>query len=110
MNNETILINLILSGLLGLIGQGIRVVVGINKLQEESSTGNSENAKAVFNSKFDVKQLLLSLFIGFMAGCLAGLIRDDTEITKEVQMAIIAAGYAGTDFVEGILKKFLPSN
>lgn len=108
MNNERVLINLILCGLLGLIGQGIRVVVGLKKLQEESVEKDAQNPKGIFEGQFDARQLWLSLFIGFVAGCLASLARDDDAVTKDVQLAIIAAGYAGTDFIEGVFKKFFP--
>jgi len=110
MDSESTLINLTLYGLLGLIGQGIRVIIGLKKLREESVAEDGQNAKARFEDLFDVRQLLLSLFIGFVAGCLASLARDDEKITKEVQLAIIAAGYAGTDFIEGVFKKILPNN
>ncbi|MGA0558745.1 hypothetical protein ACO2Q8_18955 [Larkinella sp. VNQ87] len=108
---ECILINLLLSGLLGLIGQGIRVIVGLKKLREEATaeaSTSTADAKTAFDNHFDVRQLWLSLFIGFVAGCLANLGRPDGEFTKEVQLAIIAAGYAGTDFIEGVLTKVLP--
>ncbi|GAB3902940.1 hypothetical protein GCM10028803_30490 [Larkinella knui] len=105
---ECILITLLLSGLLGLIGQGIRVIVGLKKLREEAAAENAPNPKAAFDDKFDVRQLWLSLFIGFIAGCLANLGRPKGEFTPEVQLAIIAAGYAGADFIEGAFNKLLP--
>jgi hypothetical protein len=118
MNTEQVLINLLLCGLLGLIGQGIRVIVGLKKLHEEAvdqttlalPEAGSQTTKAVYDDLFDARKLWLSLFIGFMAGCLASLARTDTEFTREVQLAIIAAGYSGTDFIEGIFKKLLPGS
>lgn len=113
MNNDSaeILVNLLLYGLLGLIGQGIRVIVGLKKLREESDVKATapQNAKALFDRQFDGKQLGLSLFIGFVAGCLVSLTRDDKAMDSDVRLAIIAAGYAGTDFIEGVLKKILPT-
>lgn len=110
MDSERILINLILCGLLGLIGQGIRVIVGLKKLREEAETvaTDEQNVKTVYNRQFDVRQLWLSLFIGFVAGCLASLAREEDKFGKDVQLAIIAAGYAGTDFIEGVSKKLFP--
>lgn len=108
MNSENILINLILYGLLGLIGQGIRVIVGLKKLREESFPKDGLNAKVMYENQFDGRQLWLSLFIGFVSGCLASFVRDDAPVNKDVQLAIIAAGYAGADFIEGIFKKILP--
>ncbi|WP_147367905.1 hypothetical protein [Fibrisoma montanum] len=112
------LINLLLAGILGLIGQGIRVIIGLKKLKEEAATVAQEEAaappapaaKTVYDDLFDSRKLWLSLFIGFIAGCLANLSRTDAEFSKDVQLAIVAAGYAGTDFIEGIFKKLLPNH
>lgn len=108
--NTDVLIDLTVCGLLGLVGQGIRVIIGLKKLQEEaeSEAGSAPQTKMVYDQKFDARQLWLSLLIGFIAGCLANLVREEGEIGKEVQAAMIAAGYAGTDFIEGVLKKVLP--
>ena len=116
MNTEQTLLNLLLCGLLGLIGQGIRVIVGLKKLREEAAQLTAgeppetgiPTTKAVYDDLFDSRKLWLSLFIGFIAGCLASLARTDPEFTKDVQLAIIAAGYSGTDFIEGVFKKLLP--
>ncbi|GAB3026312.1 hypothetical protein [Spirosoma pulveris] len=113
MTNERILINLMLCGLLGIIGQGIRVVIGLKKLKEEATAEaagtNTASAKTIYNSQFDSRQLWLSLLIGFIAGCLASFGHDNADFSREAQLAIVAAGYAGTDFIEGLFKKILPS-
>jgi hypothetical protein len=121
MNTEAMLINLLLCGLLGLIGQGVRVIVGLKKLNEEATekatdlaiVAGGPGAKAVFNAQFDVRKLWLSLFIGFIAGCLASLTRSNeaaNTVSNDVVLAILAAGYAGTDFIEGVFKKLLPGS
>ena len=118
MNTEQVLVNLLLCGLLGLIGQGIRVIVGLKKLREEATAQTAQAlpvasphaTKAIYDDLFDGRKLWLSLFIGFIAGCLASFARTDPEFTREVQLAIIAAGYSGTDFIEGIFKKLLPGS
>src|ERR687886_297922 len=115
MDNATVLTNLLLCGLLGLIGQGVRVIVGLKKLREEAtSVADSASAaelsvsatpKAAYNQLFDAKELWLSLFIGFVAGCLASFVSDKLDLgSTEVRLGIMAAGYAGTDFIEGIFK------
>ena len=61
--------------------------------------------------QFDARKLWLSLFIGFIAGCLAGLSQGITTIDMSasgIALALLAAGYAGTDFIEGIFEKLLP--
>lgn len=134
MTNYDVLINLTLGGLLGVVGQGIRVIIGLKKLQEEAKTvadaipppvavvppGASPSlpisSKAVYNQLFDSRKLWLSLFIGFIAGCLASLVQnegdktDNAAFSNEVVLGIIAAGYAGTDFIEGIFKKLFPGS
>lgn len=123
-DHEFLLTKLLVGGLLGLVGQGIRVIVGLKKLHEEAEAAATAAAppvgttaavpapaatRAVFNQKFDVRQIWLSLFIGFIAGCLAGVATEDL-IPPKAQLGVIAAGYAGTDFIEGILKKLLPGS
>ena len=119
--NQTILIELLLCGLLGLVGQGIRVIVGLKKLYEEAETAAAAKVATtettltpaatneVFNQNFDVRQIWLSLFIGFIAGCLASVVVEDLSST-EARLGVIASGYAGTDFIEGVLKKLLPGS
>jgi hypothetical protein len=126
--NQSILISLLLAGLLGLIGQSIRVIVGLKKLRDEAAAeaqkkaagGATEGAppsraqaKASYNELFDARKLWLSLFIGFIAGCLAGLAGDyasGTAFSREAILAMVGAGYAGTDFIEGVFKKLLPGS
>lgn len=121
MNTEQMLLNLLLSGLLGLIGQGVRVIVGLKKLTEEATetaldnqalsaaNGNSVlatpmastvpvispggaplNAKVryVYDEKFDNRKIWLSLFIGFIAGCLAGLVREE-QATDTIEHDVV---------------------
>jgi len=91
-------------GLLGTLGQGIRIAVGLKKLNEEN-TARSLSDKG--EKPFSASRLLISVFIGFVAGALAMLIKyastDKPETNNtEIVIMIIAAGYAGVDFIEGI--------
>lgn len=90
---------LILCGMAGMVGQGIRAVVGLRKagyLQIEA--GDSKQ-------NFSASYLMVTLMIGFIAGSLSGLTMGlDTFAGKfhtESLMAVVAAGYAGVDFIEG---------
>lgn len=109
MDIQQILLHLLLGGLLGLVGQGVRVVVGLKKLNEEAKSRGSS-----FKEEFAASQLLVSLLIGFCAGILAMIAAIDMEqakpetITTKIIMSIIAAGYAGTDFIEGFMRDKLP--
>ncbi|MGK3191072.1 glycoside hydrolase family 19 protein [Enterobacter soli] len=90
---------LILCGMAGMVGQGIRAIVGLRKagyLQIEA--GDSKQ-------NFSASYLMVTLMIGFIAGSLSGLTMGlDTFAGKfptESLMAVVAAGYAGVDFIEG---------
>ena len=79
---------------LGLVGQGVRILLGLYKTERVTA---------------DVVRWVITLLIGGVAGALAALVfpwGDQLEPGEIV--AIIAAGYAGADFIEGIFKDKLP--
>lgn len=91
-------------GLLGALGQGIRIAVGLKKLNEENTVRSLNDSS---EKPFSVSRLLISVFIGFVAGALAMLIKyasteKPADYDTEIVITIIAAGYAGADFIEGI--------
>lgn len=87
-------------------GQLIRVVIGLKKANDEATAENK-----TIKETFDTSRLVISILIGFVAGVLAMVslttFKDDflKTDTKKTIMALIAAGYAGTDFIEGFMKK-----
>jgi len=107
MEVYTVLGHVVLGGILGAVGQGIRVIVGIKKHQDEASTSGKK-----WEEWFEMKQLLLSLIIAFTIGGIAGVLGAigllGTEITKESMITLIIIGYAGTDFIEGFMKTKTP--
>lgn len=109
MKAEDLLIRLLLGGTLGVLGQGIRTITGLKKLYDEASAEQSS-----FTNEFQTSVFVMSLFVGFVAGALAMLAASDEngswEPNKQAMLAIIAAGYSGTDFVEGFMKKYLPKS
>lgn len=102
MNPETLVLHIVLGGLLGIVGQGARVIVGLKKLNDQASATSTP-----FGSLFSTSTLLLSLLIGFVAGVLAmiGMSTTELKIDRNTLVALIAAGYAGTDFIEGFVKR-----
>jgi putative chitinase len=102
-----ILVGLLLCGLMGLIGQGIRAVAG---LKNAASVDASPNQASVFSAAY----LGVSLMIGFIAGVAAGLAMFDkifgpnATITVELLLGLVAAGYAGADFIETTASKLIP--
>lgn len=96
---SNVLTILVLGGVAGMVGQGIRAVIGLKKagyLQLETM----DNAK-VFNASY----LILTLMIGFIAGVIsiiiAGLDNFVNNIETDKLLAIVAAGYSGVDLIEG---------
>lgn len=98
-------INLILlGGLLGAVGQGIRVVVGLKKLNDQALQEKKE-----FSSLFSPSTLFISLLVGFIAGVLGVLSLPNVNVAKldmnQVLLPLLGIGYAGADFIEGFVKK-----
>jgi hypothetical protein len=99
---------LMVGGLMGLLGQGARTVVGMkNMIADANSQGLDQD------DVFRAARLLFSLLIGFLVGIAAAImIGPDKLVTPPIALqtllGIAAAGYAGTDFIEGFISKFLP--
>jgi len=92
-NVLTILTTLLLGGVLGMVGQAIRSIMGIRKVLDSGGT-------------FSWSILLFSLFIGFIAGILAmlGVYGFYDTLTVSTMLGVMASGYAGADFIEGFMK------
>ena len=111
------LLALVVAGLMGMVGQGIRAVAGIKKMSDDAQ------AKGVSaSSAFSPSWFFVSLMIGFIAGVVAGLSLGLSKILKapddfQVLLGLAAAGYTGSDFIEafasryssGLMPKDLPS-
>ncbi len=91
------LVLILLGGILGAVGQLLRVVVGIKKSVDS-------------NEKMDYKRTILSLVLAFAVGGVAGVLScismtDINSFDKSTIFIFLAAGYAGTDFIEGFIRK-----
>ena len=98
-----VLILILLGGLLGAFGQGMRVVVGLKKMYDQANRQNAE-----FTAQFSSSKLMISLFIGFLAGGIGILTMEQPKLGKELYLTLLGIGYAGADFIEGFVKKSLP--
>ncbi len=115
MSTQEIFYQVALAGLLGIAGQLLRVIAGLTKLGQEAGARGVD-----FWQLFVPAKLVVSILVGFVAGILAWVVADkamavdflkgDAETVKKAVLAIIAAGYAGTDFIEGIMGKLLPKS
>lgn len=106
LNANDILVVIILCGLLGLVGQGIRAAVGLK---------NSASPQSGQQSVFDAAYLTVSLMIGFIAGVLAGFglgfdsFAHLSSDNLKILLGVVAAGYAGTDFIENTFARLIPA-
>src|SRR5690606_20794039 len=103
MTAQFIVMNVLAGGLLGLLGQGVRVIAGLKKASEDNKLADV----------FVANKLLVSLLIGFVSGGWAMLSMAGREAVAlgggNAGFAIVAAGYAGTDFIEAFMKKHVRS-
>jgi hypothetical protein len=100
------LLTLVVVGIvLGATGQGVRAIVGWKQLHDKAAaTGAS------VEDLFQIKTLLMSFGIGAIAGVCAtlGLVATNTQWDMRSVLGIMAAGYAGADFIEGFASQYLP--
>ncbi len=106
----SILLALLLCGLLGVLGQGVRAIVGLKNAGSLNSTTPTEQAE------FSLAYLVLSLMIGFIAGILAGIALDlESIITVDpsnwkLLLGIAGSGYVGADFIENTMSVVIPGS
>jgi hypothetical protein len=95
---------IVLGVILGAIGQGARAVIGIKKAADEAAALEKK-----IDEWFDWKRFLFSIVIGAIAGCLAAILLLEAPVNQELMLGLVAAGYAGTDFIEGLISKYTPA-
>lgn len=95
-----------LGAVLGAAGQGARVIVGLKK-----EIASAREAKRTVDQWFDARELSVSLMLGAVAGVLAAIWQygATVQITKSLLLGFAAAGYAGADFIGGLMDKWLPA-
>ena len=101
---DQFLINLLIGVLLGSIGQIARAAIGIKKENDKA------DATTKIGQLIDGRQLAISLLYGAAAGGIAAVLMDGAKLAailtdKSVALTMIGAGYAGADFLEGIITK-----
>jgi putative chitinase len=94
-----------LGALLGAVGQGARAVVGLKK-----EILNARATQRTVDQWFDGRELLISFVLGAVAGVLAAIWQyaPDVRITKNLLLGFAAAGYAGADFIGGLMERWIP--
>jgi putative chitinase len=125
MSTEQWLLVIALGAVCGLAGQGVRAIIGLKKLKDANDAYKLAIASGQPNPQppdpFSPSVLLVSLFIGMVAGALAAIGLASATDPKamcspvgcnpdiEAVLALVSAGYAGTDFIEGFMSKWLPA-
>ncbi len=95
---------LLLGSFLGAVGQGIRIIVGIKKCSDEA-TQSGKTMADILEGKRMLVSLGLALVVGAIAGVLGVLDIIGKEISKDSVTTLISIGYAGTDFIEGFMRR-----
>src|SRR6185436_9430593 len=108
MTLNEITTNIIAGGLLGMLGQGVRIAVGLKKFNETNATLTAQGKPP---EKFDTGRLLISMFIGFVSGAVGMLVKSanldkDGQYDTQAIITIIAIGYSGPDFIEGVFNTY----
>lgn len=109
MTVTDIINNVLAGGMLGAIGQGVRIAVGLKKFNE----GNAANAiQGKEQEPFNPSRMVISIFIGFIAGAIGMLVKgqglaSNGDFDTQAIITIIAIGYSGADFIEGIFNTYI---
>ena len=92
--------------IMGVVGQGARIVIGLKKAKDEAAASNK-----TLGDVFELSTLLLSLLMGAAAGAVAAVttLTSNANVSSSALLALAAAGYSGSDFLEGMMAKFVPS-
>ena len=110
-NTQALLLGILLALVLGVFGQGVRVIAGLKKLADEAADKGQPMARDFVWTRF-----LLSLATGAVAGIAAflgywygGASTGVDPTQAPVLFGIVAAGYSGADFIEAFVKKHIPT-
>jgi len=107
-SSANVLATLLLCGLLGCLGQGVRAVLGLKG--SAALADGTPSQQSVFNAAY----FFVTMLIGFIAGILAGIGIGLNELMNldpgnlKLLLGVIAAGYAGADFIENSFARVLP--
>ena len=110
VTSTQILATLLLCGLMGVVGQGIRATLGLKNAPAVVGPDGLPTQQSQFNAAYFV----ISLMIGFIAGVLAGIAIGLDQLMQldpsnmKLLLGIAAAGYAGADFIENSFARLVP--
>lgn len=90
---------LVLAFGVGVSGQLVRVAVGFKKMHDKNLVLGEK-------TMFDHKKFWTSIVLGAMAGLITAIARwkGNSQIDPEFIFTLMAAGYAGSDIIEGLIE------
>lgn len=97
----------ILGAVLGAVGQCFRVVVGLKKAADEAKAEGKELSD-VFNGNTLLVSFLISAAAGALAAISINLPSGQDHISNQFLLSIVAAGYSGSDFIQGFMNSRMP--
>ncbi|HEY1779511.1 MAG TPA: phage tail tip lysozyme [Roseiarcus sp.] len=104
LSSTQVLSALVLAGLLGMIGQAVRAIVGLKKMNDDALSGGVSASDL-----FIASRLVTSEIIGFVVGVVTAFSLDINQLVTvtnfQLLLGIVAAGYAGTDVIEGFARR-----
>lgn len=107
MTNNELILNVLAGGLLGMIGQGIRMVIRLKKVSGNSSSNNPY-----------IGRLFAGIFIAFVIGSIGMIIlslnqnellddgvlnNGEGKLTTQSIVTIVSIAYIGVDIIENLL-------
>ncbi len=96
-------LTIVLGALMGVVGQGIRAIVGLRKERDGAAALGRK-----FIETFAPRRLLISLSIGAIAGGVAAIVTaPSAPVSWAALLGFGTAGYSGADFVEGVMGQHL---
>jgi hypothetical protein len=99
---EHALAYIVLASIMGMAGQLFRVIVGLKKASDAKP--GVKTADLFVGTQFLIS-LGIAAIVGAVAGVLAAVTTNNYDVTQATYFTYIAAGYAGTDFIEGFVIK-----
>jgi hypothetical protein len=104
LTSSQVLSALVLAGVLGMIGQSVRAVVGLKKMNDDALS-----SAVSASDLFIASRLVTSEIIGFIVGVITAFSMDINKLVTinntQLLLGIVAAGYAGTDVIEGFARR-----
>jgi hypothetical protein len=92
----------LLATLMGVAGQLFRVVVGLKKASDAKP---GQKTADIFSGSQFLISIGIAAIVGGGAGILAAVTTQSYVVTQSTYFTFLAAGYAGTDFIEGFTMK-----